>query len=363
MSRYLCTTSHHRYHSADQKSVLFGDIVQQSVHPEVVSAFRQTTFIVMSVLAVVAMMFIAETCRGQAVSEASHAAAASSIANAPMCDVRSTTQKAGSPQWKNHNLSRPLQPPASGAIASEPSEPGSAKDHLRLSLPESQTKSPIPDGAFCRRPDQDSEKPSLVSPPPQSEQAPPPPVAQVAGGQLMIHANGQGFASVLHAVGTASGVDIEMPAESAVDPVFMNMGPVSAKEALIALMDGTKYNYVMMGSRSDPGIVTRLILSERSSATVGAPLVAAASEAAIASQSSVYGGQGFQEDAEAMNAASSPGQSPTNVPAVIPSSVPTGINVDKLAAQSNKTRGQVLDELQKQQLQTLDNQVAPQPQQ
>ena len=61
------------------------------------------------------------------------------------------------------------------------------------------------------------------------------------------------------------------------------------------------------------------------------------------------------------NAALPPAQGPASIPAVVPSSVPTGINVDKLAAQSNKTRGQVLDELQKQQLQVLDNQSSSQP--
>jgi hypothetical protein len=47
-------------------------------------------------------------------------------------------------------------------------------------------------------------------------------------------------------------------------------------------------------------------------------------------------------------------------PSVLPSSVPTGINVQKLASESGKTPGQILDELQKHQQQMLDDQAASQ---
>lgn len=367
MSYYFCNSFHsHRYSSADQKIVPSGDFIQPLVPLETVWALRQTVLVGISALTIVAVMLVTETSGGQTVSEASHSSVVPSTANLPMCDIKSATQKASALQWKNRNLSNLSQPLAPGAAALAPSDPASSeasstKDHLRLSLPGASGKPPIQEGAFCRRSEQDSQSPSTISPA-QNEPPQQPPVAQNAGGQLVIHANGQDFASVLRAIGTASGIDIEMPAENAADPVFMNMGPVSTKEAIVALMDGTKYNYVIMGSRSDPGVVTRLILSGRSSAPVGAPLVAAINEAAPGSQPTLYGGHGVQEDADAMNnAALPPAQGPASIPAVVPSSVPTGINVDKLAAQSNKTRGQVLDELQKQQLQVLDNQSSSQP--
>jgi hypothetical protein len=367
MSYYFCNSLHsNRYSSADQKIVPSGDLIQPLVPLEAMWTFRQTTLVAISALTIVAVMLVTKTSRGQTVSEASHSSATPSTANLPMCDIKSATQKTDALQWKNRNLSHLSQPLAPGAPTPAPSDPASSeasstKDHLRLSLPGASGKQPIQEGAFCRRPDQDAQNPSTTSPA-QNEPPQQPPIAQNTGGQLLIHANGQDFSAVLRAVGTASGIDIEMPAENAADPVFMNMGPVSAKEAIVALMDGTKYNYVMMGSRNDPGIVTRLILSERSSTLVGAPLVAAVSEAVPGSQPTLYGGQGVQEDTDAANnAVLPPAQGPGSIPAVVPSSVPTGINVDKLAAQSNKTRGQVLDELQKQQLQVLDNQSSSQP--
>lgn len=366
MSYSFCNSFHsHRYSSAEQKIVPSRDLIQPPVPLKMVRVLRQTVLVVVTTLAIAAMMLVTQTSVGQTTSETSHASAVPSTANPPMCDIKSATQKSGALQWKNRDLSHSSQTPAHSSTTpassdAASSEAGSTKDHMKLSLPGTPEKSTILEGAFCKRPDQDAQNPPTTSPA-QDEPPPQPPIAQNTGGQLMIHASGQDFASVLRAVGTASGIDVEMPAENAADPVFMNMGPVSAKEAIIALMDGTKYNYVIMGSRSDPGMVTRLILSERSSAPVGAPLVASASEAIAGSQPTLYGGQGVQEDADAVNTALPPAQGPTSIPAVVPSSVPTGINVDKLAAQSNKTRGQVLDELQKQQLQTLDNQSSSQP--
>jgi hypothetical protein len=364
MSHNSCNLSHsHRDFSVNQKIVPSWDTIQPLVRSETSWWFRQTVL----TFALLVTMLAPKTGIGQTTGETNHVSAAPRTTNPPICDIKSATQKSDTQQWKNRSLNHSQQSVVPGSESPAPSTPASSdvssiKDQLRLSLSGTPAKSPIPEGAFCRRPDQDSQSPSPNLPLQNQPLQQLPPIAQNVGGRLIIHARGQDFASVLQAVGTASGIDIEMPAQSATDPVFIDVGPVSAKEAVVALMDGAKYNYVIMGSRSDPGAVTRIILSERSNASAIAPLVASVSEAAPNSQPTLYGGQGVQEDAEAVNATPA-AQGPTTVPAVVPSSVPTGINVDKLAAQSNKTRGQVLDELQKQQLQLLDSQSSGQPQQ
>jgi hypothetical protein len=180
----------------------------------------------------------------------------------------------------------------------------------------------------------------------------------MSGGGLTIRANGQDLASVLDAIRSVTGITVEVPAASAPEPVFLNLGPLSTRDALMALFDGTKYNYAIMGSN----VVTRVILSERRS-PAAASLVASALSVSPGPQPELYGGQGVQPDAEAQNAEPAMPLPPPTPPAVAPSSVPTGINIQQLAAQSNKTPGQVLDELQKRQLQVLDDQLAAQPQQ
>lgn len=183
----------------------------------------------------------------------------------------------------------------------------------------------------------------------------PPPIAQVTDGKLSIHANGQPFGSVLDAVRSATGIAVEMPDRDS-EPVFMNLGPVPMKDALMALVEGTRYNYMIVGSPTDAQRVTRLVLSARSGGDTGTTVAGSGAGPAVP-QVTLYGGQGVRvdPDAEGPEPADSNVQTPPNV---IPSSVPTGVNIQQLAAQEGKSPGQILDELQKRQEQMLDQQAA-----
>jgi len=246
------------------------------------------------------------------------------------------------------------------------SGPDGAADRLKLSTKGTQ-ESPEADGQFCKRehPGQNSLKPSVKSSQTDetSEPAQPPanaPIAQLTNGKLIIRANGQDFAAVLESIRSVSGFTVEMPPGGESEPVFLNMGPASVTDALVALIEGTNYNYFIVGSAKDPLTVKRLILTERT--TQGpATLVASSQGAPVASQPALYGGQGSQAD-EADASEPPPPPPPPVQPSVVPSSVPTGINVQKLAAESGKTPGQILDELQKRQQQVLDEQAASQSQ-
>ena len=89
-----------------------------------------------------------------------------------------------------------------------------------------------------------------------------PPIAQLKDGKLTIRANGQDFAAVLESVRSVTGVTVDMPSGIDSEPVFLNMGPVSITDALVALMDGSDYNYIIVGSDKDPQLVKRLILTQ-----------------------------------------------------------------------------------------------------
>ncbi len=222
-----------------------------------------------------------------------------------------------------------------------------------------------PEGQFCRREksEQNSSQPSASSDHPDTVPEPeqsvvPPPVAQVTDGKLTIRANGQDFALVLESVRSVTGLAVEMPPGVSSDPVFLSVGPTSVTDALIALLDGTRYNYIIVGSEQDSRTVKKLILTERTNLASGTLVASTQREAAP--QPVLYGG--VQPDAEA-EASEPPPPPPVPVqPTVIPPSVPTGINVQKMAAESGKSVGQVLDELQKRQQQVLDDQAASQSQ-
>jgi len=238
-------------------------------------------------------------------------------------------------------------------------------DHLKLSTTGA-PEEPDPQGQFCKRDHstQNALRPSIApgrsdttSEPPQS--AATPPIAKLTDGKLTIRANGQAFDSVLESVRAAGGFAVEMPAGGDSEPVFLNVGPAPVTDALVDLMAGSKYNYIIVGSERDPRLVKRLILSEQTSP----PSTAAPTQTAlVAPQPALYGGQGAQPDAESDASEASTVQTVPIQPASIPSSVPTGINIQQLAAQSNKTPGQILDELQKRQQQVLDDQAASQSQ-
>lgn len=252
-----------------------------------------------------------------------------------------------------------------GKPAQEPG-PSNEKNALKLSTRGQADESTDPQGQFCKRdrsgqnslkPSTGSSRPDETSEPAQSST----PIAQLKDGKLLIRATGQDFDAVLESIRAVSGFTVEMPPGSGSEPVFLTMGPVSVSDALVALIGGTKYNYFIVGSATDPQIVKKLILTERSAGP--AALVASTEGAPAPGQPTLYGAQGMSSDAEAE--APEPPLPPTPAPAqpaVIPSSVPTGINVQKMAAESGKTPGQILDELQKHQQQVLDDQAASQSQ-
>ena len=252
------------------------------------------------------------------------------------------------------------------------SESASTQNHLKLSMDASSSESSDPEGQFCKRerPGQKSQPPSASSPQPEgaiqsSPSTPPAPIAELKDGALFIQANGQDFVTVIEAIRSATGMAVEMPAESQPEPVFLKMGPTSTRDALVALIGGSKYNYIIVGSERDPELVKRLILSEPA-ARGASTLVASTAQSPAAAEPTLYGGQGMKVDSEAEVAEPQPPPPPAPPPiqpTAIPSSVPTGINIQQLAAQSGKTTGQILGELQKRQQQMLDEQAAQQPQQ
>jgi hypothetical protein len=256
------------------------------------------------------------------------------------------------------------QPPPDTQSATE----GDA-NRLKLSTRAGQESSE-PEGPFCRREHsgqdslQPSAKPSVKSDQPDAasepmQPVPASPIAQLTDGKLTIKASGQDFTSVLESVRSVTGFTIEKPSSADSEPVFLSVGPTSVADALVALLSGTNYNYIIVGSEQDSQAVKRLILTDRTG-SAPATLVASSQGQTLASQSTLYGGQADTET-EAAEPPPPPPPLPIN-PAAIPSSVPTGINVQKLAAESGKTVGQVLEELQKRQIQVLDEQAASQSQ-
>ena len=106
------------------------------------------------------------------------------------------------------------------------------------------------------------------SPLPQ-ELPPVPPTVTFQGGQLSILAPNSTLLDILTAVRKATGAAVDAPAGAAGDRVATRLGPGRPREVLAALLAGSRFDYILLGSAHDPGAVRRLILSPRSGA--GAP--------------------------------------------------------------------------------------------
>jgi hypothetical protein len=95
--------------------------------------------------------------------------------------------------------------------------------------------------------------------------APVAPRLQVAfqGGQLSIRANKAALSEVLFAVHERTGAEIAIPAGAEQEQVVGEFGPAPAPEVLSRLLNGSKFNFLILDSASNPGTLDRVILSQR----------------------------------------------------------------------------------------------------
>ena len=92
--------------------------------------------------------------------------------------------------------------------------------------------------------------------------APVSPQVNYQNGQLTIVAPNSTLADVLRAVHRQTGAEIEIPA--ATDRVVTRLGPGPARDVMADLLNGSRFNYVLLGSPQDPNALTRIVLVAKS---------------------------------------------------------------------------------------------------
>jgi hypothetical protein len=83
------------------------------------------------------------------------------------------------------------------------------------------------------------------------------------GGQLSIRANKAALSEVLFAVHERTGAEIAIPAGAEQEQVVGEFGPAAAPEVLSRLLNGSRFNFLILDSASNPGTLDRVILSPR----------------------------------------------------------------------------------------------------
>jgi len=100
-------------------------------------------------------------------------------------------------------------------------------------------------------------------PPPTPEQGPSsPPEVSYQAGQLLIVARNSTMGDVLNAVKQKTGAAVEMPASSS-ERVVGKFGPGAPRDVMAQLLNGSHYDYVLLGSPADPGALKKVVLMAR----------------------------------------------------------------------------------------------------
>lgn len=92
-----------------------------------------------------------------------------------------------------------------------------------------------------------------------------PPQVTYQGGQLTVVAPNSTLGDILKAVHAQTGAQVDLPGNGA-ERVVGHFGPGPARDVLSSLLNGSHFNYVLLGSEANPQALDRVILMAKSAA-------------------------------------------------------------------------------------------------
>lgn len=114
-------------------------------------------------------------------------------------------------------------------------------------------------------------QPTPPPPPPTlAEQPSQPPQVTYQNGQLTIVARNSTLGDILEAVHQKTGAQLDVPSP-ATERVVTHLGPGPARDVLASLLNGSHFNYVMVGTASNPMALDRVILTPNTGGDVTPP--------------------------------------------------------------------------------------------
>ena len=109
-------------------------------------------------------------------------------------------------------------------------------------------------------------------PPPTPEHGPAsPPEVTFRNGQLTIVARNSTLGDVLNQVRSRTGASIDMPASPSSDRVVGQFGPGAPRDVMAQLLNGSHFDYVMVGSPSDPSGLKKIVLTAKMNGPLPTP--------------------------------------------------------------------------------------------
>lgn len=103
----------------------------------------------------------------------------------------------------------------------------------------------------------------LVGPKVTPPQPPPPLQVSYNNGLLWVDARKATLAEVLYQVHLRTGADIPIPAGAEQEQVVMTAGPGPAKDVMATLLNGSRFNFVLVGAAQDQTVLRSVILTPK----------------------------------------------------------------------------------------------------
>ncbi|MGH9645120.1 MAG: hypothetical protein ACRD3Q_22175, partial [Terriglobales bacterium] len=88
-----------------------------------------------------------------------------------------------------------------------------------------------------------------------------PPQVTFENGQLSISAPNSNLSDVLNAVKAKTGANLELPANAAQERVAVELGPGPPRDVLAKLLDGSPFDYILLGSPTQPNALTQILIT------------------------------------------------------------------------------------------------------
>jgi hypothetical protein len=102
-------------------------------------------------------------------------------------------------------------------------------------------------------------------PPPLTLEQQPPTAPQVSyrNGQLTIDAANSTLSSILRAIQVQTGASMDVPSAAGSERVAMRLGPGQPRDVLHTLLNGSKFDYMILGVAGNPGAIQKVILTPK----------------------------------------------------------------------------------------------------
>ena len=84
-------------------------------------------------------------------------------------------------------------------------------------------------------------------------------------GKLSIWADKATLASVLYEIQKKTGADISIPPSASQEKIVADIAPAPANEALAQLLDGSNFDFILMGSERNPNELRSVVITQRAS--------------------------------------------------------------------------------------------------